>query len=47
MKATGQSDLHAVSQKRDEDVGLDPLLVLMEDRTDREIALEVAERLSV
>src|SRR6185437_5252996 len=35
MKATGQSDLHAVSQEGDEDVGLDPLLVLMEDRTDR------------
>jgi len=34
VKSTGQGDLHAVGQKGDEDVGLDPLLVLMEDRTD-------------
>ena len=45
MKPAGQGDLHAVGQERDEDVGLDPLLVLMEDRTDRQIAFEVAERL--
>ncbi len=45
MKATGQRDLHAVSQKGDEDVGLDPLLVLMEDRTNRQITLEIAEGL--
>src|SRR5919109_4075651 len=43
MKATGQCDLHAISQERDEDVGLDPRLVLMEDRADRQIALEIAE----
>src|SRR6202171_1972065 len=45
MKATGQGDLHAVWQDGDEDVGLDALLVLMEDRTDRQIAFEIAERL--
>src|SRR6266849_5659502 len=45
IQTTGQGDLHAVGQKGDEDVGLDPLLVLMEDRTNREIALEIAERL--
>ena len=45
MKATRQSDLHAVSQKRDEDMSLDPLLVVMKDRTDRQIAFEIAERL--
>jgi len=45
MKTTGQRDLHAVSQKGDEDVGFDPLLVLVEDRTDRQISLEIAEGL--
>src|SRR5258708_19974683 len=30
VKSTGQRDLHAVSQKGDEDVALDPLLVLLE-----------------
>jgi len=45
MKATGQGDLHAVGQKGDEDVGFDPRLVLMEDRTNRQVAFEIAERL--
>ena len=34
VKPTGQRDLHAVSKEGDEDVGLDPRLVLMEDRAD-------------
>ena len=45
MKATRQRDLHAVSQEGDEDVGLDPRFVLMEHRADRQITLEIAERL--
>lgn len=45
MKATRQRDLHAISHERDEDVSFDPRLVMMEDRTDRQIALEIAERL--
>jgi hypothetical protein len=45
MKAAGQGDLHAVSQKGDEDVGFDPPLVLMEDRANRQVAFEIAERL--
>jgi len=44
MKAARESDLHAVSQKGDEDVGFDPLLVLMEDRANRQVAFEIAER---
>src|SRR6266571_1868814 len=34
VKSTHERDLHAVSQEGDEDVGLDPRLVLMEDRAD-------------
>jgi hypothetical protein len=34
MQVTRERDLHAVSRKGDEDVGLDPRLVLMEDRAD-------------
>jgi hypothetical protein len=45
MKPTGQRDLHAISQERDKDVSFDPLFVLMEDRTDRQVAFEIAERL--
>ena len=45
MKAAREGDLHAISQKGDEDVGFDPLFVLMEDRTDRQVAFEIAERL--
>ena len=45
MEAPRQGDLHAVGQKSDEDVGLNPLLVLMEDRTDCQVAFEIAEGL--
>ncbi len=45
MQAALERDVQATGQKRDEDVGLDPLLILMEDRSDGEIALEVLERL--
>jgi hypothetical protein len=45
MQAARQGDLHAVGQEGDEDVGLDPPLVLMEDRADRQVALEILERL--
>src|ERR1700676_1645759 len=45
MKAARERDLHAISQKGDEDVSFDPLFVLMEDRTDRQVAFEIAERL--
>ena len=44
MEATGQGDLHTVGEKGDEDMGLYAPLVLMEDRTDREVALEIFER---
>ena len=33
VEATRESDLHAVSQESDEDVGFDPLLVLMDGRS--------------
>ena len=42
MKPTGQRDLHAISQERDKDMSLDPLLIVMEDRTDRQVAFEIA-----
>jgi hypothetical protein len=45
VKPARQRDLHAVGQEGDEDVGLNPRLVLMEHRADCQIALEVAERL--
>ena len=45
MKSPGQGDLHAVGQKGDEDVGFDAALVLVEDRTDGQIAFEIAEGL--
>jgi hypothetical protein len=35
--------LQTVSQERDEDMSLDPTFVLMEDRTDCEVALQVFE----
>jgi hypothetical protein len=40
MKAAPERDLHAISQKCDEDMGFDPLFVLMENRTDRQVAFE-------
>ena len=45
MKMTLQRDLQAVGQERNEDMGFDPVLVLMEDRPDRQIAFRVLERL--
>ena len=45
VEAARESDLHAVRQKGDEDVGFDPLFVLMEDRTDSQVAFEIAEGL--
>ena len=46
MQATLQRDLQAISQERDEDVGFDPVFVLMEDRPYRQIALQILECLS-
>jgi hypothetical protein len=37
MKAALERDLQAVGQERDEDMSLDPALVLTEDRADRHI----------
>jgi hypothetical protein len=45
VQAAAQSDVQAVGEKGDEDVGFDPLLVLVEDRSDGEVALEVLESL--
>ena len=45
VRAALERDLQAVGQERDEDMSLDPALVLMEDRADRQIPLEVFERL--
>jgi len=38
MQATLQRDLQTISQERDEDVGFDPLFVLVEDGADGEVA---------
>jgi hypothetical protein len=40
-----QGDLKGVGEEGDEDVGLDAPFVLVEDRADREVALQVLERL--
>jgi hypothetical protein len=45
VEAARESDLHAVGQESDEDVSFDPPLVLVEDRTDCEVAFEIAEGL--
>ena len=45
MQAPRQSDVQAIGQEGDEDVGLDAGLELVKDRPDREIAFEVLERL--
>ena len=37
--------MQAVGEEGEEDVGFDPLLVLVEDRADGEVALEVFEGL--
>jgi hypothetical protein len=44
MQATLERDLQTISQERNEDVGFDSALVLMEDRPYRQIALQVLER---
>jgi hypothetical protein len=43
MKAALQGNMQAICQKRDEDVGLDAVLVLVENRTYREVALQGLE----
>ena len=45
METAGQGDLQAVGEEGDEDVGFDAPFALMEDRADREVALQVFERL--
>jgi hypothetical protein len=45
VQATLQRDLQAISQERDEDVGFDPVLVLMEDRPYCQISFQVFEYL--
>ena len=41
VQAALQRDLHAVREERDEDMSLDAALLLMEDRTYRQILLQV------
>lgn len=43
MQAPFESDVEAVGEEGDEDVSLDALFMLMEDRTDGEIAFDVLE----
>jgi len=45
VEAARQGDVHTVSQEGDEDMGLDSPFVLMEDRADRQVALQVLEGL--
>ena len=45
MEATLQCDLQTIGQERDEDVGFDPALLLVEDGPYRQITLQVLERL--
>ena len=45
LQAKADGDVQAISQERDEDMRLDTLRVLMMDRPDGEIALQVSERL--
>jgi hypothetical protein len=44
VQAPLERDVQAVGEKGDEDVRLDALWVLMEDRSAGEVALEVLER---
>src|SRR5215831_19848177 len=44
MESLSQRDVQTITQKRHEDVRFDALLVLMEDRPDRQIAFEVFKR---
>ena len=39
-----QRDLHAIDEEGDEDVRFDSAFVVMEDRADRQVALQVFER---
>jgi hypothetical protein len=41
MELARQGDLQGVGEEGDEDVRLDPTLVLVEDRADREVALQI------
>ena len=45
MQATLQRDLQTIGQERNENMGFDPVLLLMEDWPDRQIAFQVLERL--
>ena len=45
MESTLQCDLQTIGQERHEDMGFDPVFVLMEDRPYGQVALEVLERL--
>src|SRR5207245_8942353 len=45
MQAPRERNLQAIGQEGDEDMGLDARLDLVKDRSDREIAFEVLERL--
>ena len=45
MQAPRKSDVQAIGQEGDEDVGLNTCLELVKDRPDRQVALEVLERL--
>ena len=45
MEAAGQGDLQAIGQEGDEDVGLYAPLILVEDRADRQVALQGLESL--
>jgi len=40
LQLLAQGDVQAVGEERDKDVGLDPLLVLVEDRADGQITFE-------
>jgi hypothetical protein len=45
MQAPRKSDVQAIGQEGDEDVRLNACLKLVNDRPDRQVALEVLERL--
>jgi len=45
MQAPRKSDMQAIGQKGDEDVRLNTCLELMKDGPDREVPLQILERL--
>jgi hypothetical protein len=45
MESAREGDLKAIGEEGDEDMGLDALFVMMEDRADRQVALQVLEGL--